>query len=468
MWFPEIKKGEGPIYLAICDALERDIAEGRLKPSDRLPAQRDLAYRINVTVGTVARAYTEAANRGLIVGEVGRGSFVNDFDSHRDDVTRLLVPESPYPEILDLGLNLSAIGEAEDLLRSTLRDLARSGSLETLLVYQPSAGTLAHRAVAAQWLAKSGIKSHPDNIVITNGGQHGLLLSIMALVAHGDTIATEPLTYPGARAIAHQLGINLAPIHADKGGIDPAALRELCVTRRPKALYCMPVLQNPTTVTLSEERMREIAAIAEEFDLYIIEDDVYGFLAEDRTPPFAAILPDRTIYLTSASKSMAPGLRIGFLAVPPKLRRSIQDVTTMSNWMSAPLMAEIVTNWISGGFADKLVTWHRRQAHERQELAKEILGPLLQPASTSCYHLWLNLPEPWRMDSFSAAALREGVRVITADAFSVRRDQAPHAVRLCLGAAHSLPQIKTGLERLVGLLSSKPRPQMDLQAISYL
>jgi DNA-binding transcriptional MocR family regulator len=468
VWSPEIKKGDGPIYLAICDALERDIAEGRLKPSDRLPAQRDLAYKINVTVGTVARAYTEAASRGLIVGEVGRGTFINDFDSHREDVTRLLVPENPYPEVLDLGLNLSAIGESEDLLRATLRDISRSGSLDSLLVYQPSAGMISHRAIAAQWFGKIGVKSHPENIVITNGGQHGLLLSIMALTSHGDTIVTEPLTYPGARAIAHQLGINLTPVHSDKYGIDPAALRELCATRRPKALYCMPVLQNPTTVTMSGERMQEIAAIAEEFDLYIIEDDVYGFLAEQRSPPFAAFIPERTIYLTSASKSMAPGLRIGFLAVPPRLRRSVQEVTTMSNWMSAPLMAEIVVNWISDGYADRLVAWHRRQAFERQQLAHQILGSFIQPASTSCYHLWLPLPEPWRMDSFSAAALREGVRVITADAFSVRRDHAPHAVRLCLGAAHSLPQIRTGLERLVGLLGSKPRPQMDLQAISYL
>lgn len=468
MWSPEIKKGNGPIYLAICDALERDIAEGRLRPSDRLPAQRDLAYRINVTVGTVARAYTEAASRGLIVGEVGRGSFVNDFDSHREDVTRLLVPENPYPEILDLGLNLSAIGEAEDFLRSTLRDMSRSGSLDPLLVYQPSAGILSHRAIAAQWLAKTGIKAHADNVVITNGGQHGLLLSIMALTTHGDTIVTESLTYPGARAIAHQLGINLSPVHTDKNGIDPAALRELCATRKPRALYCMPVLQNPTTITMSESRMQEIAAIVEEFDLYVIEDDVYGFLAEHRSPPFAALIPERTIYLTSASKSMAPGLRIGFLAVPPKLRRSVQEVTTMSNWMSAPLMAEVVTNWISNGYADKLIAWHRRQAFERQELAHTILGSFIQPASTSCYHLWLHLPEPWRMDSFSAAALREGVRVITADAFSLRRDHAPHAVRLCLGAAHSLPQIKSGLERLVNLLGSRPRPQMDLQAISHL
>lgn len=466
-WKPEIRKGTGPIYVAICDALERGIAEGQLLPGEKLPPHRDLAYRLGVTVGTIARAYTEAAVRGLVVGEVGRGTFINDFDNHRDDITRLVVPEKPQPEVIDLGLNLSAIGEADEILRSTLKDLSRSGSLDALLTYQPSAGMISHRAIASQWLEGIGIRAHPDNVIICNGGQHGLLISMMALAGHGESIATEQLTYPGARAIAHQLGINLAAVQMDEEGMNPAALRELCETKRPKALYCMPVLQNPTTITMSEQRMREIAAIVEEYGLWIIEDDVYGFLAENRPRPFASLIPERTIYLTSASKSMAPGLRIGFLVVPAKLSRSVQEIVTMSNWMSPPFMAAIVTNWMANGYADKLIAWHRNQAHERQQVAHRILGPYAEHASTSCYHLWLQLPEPWRMDSFSATALREGVRVITADAFAVKRDHAPHAVRLCLGAAHSLPQIALGLNRLMSLLNSQPKPHMDLQSIGY-
>jgi DNA-binding transcriptional MocR family regulator len=467
-WNPEVKKGAGPIYSAICDALELDIARGRLRPTDKLPPQRDLAYRLGVTVGTVARAYAEAETRGLVVGEVGRGTFVNDFDNRREDVTQLTVPEMAQAEVIDLGLNLSAVGEAEDMLRASLREFGRSGQVEMFLNYQPSAGVVSHRAIAAQWLEGAHLRANPDNIVITNGGQHGLLLSIMALAGHGDTIATEAVTYPGIRAIAHQLGINLHPLPMDAEGLEPAALRELCATRKPKALYCMPVLQNPTTITMSEGRMSEIASIADQYGLWIIEDDVYGFLEEKRPVPLASRVPDRTIYLTSASKSMAPGLRIGFLVVPPALTRTVKEVVTMNNWMTSPLMSAIATNWIANGNADQLIRWHRTQARDRQNLAHAILGSYAEQTSTSCYHLWLQLPEPWRMDSFSAAALREGVRVITADAFSVKRDHAPHAIRLCLGAAHSLPEIQLGLERLIGLLGSRPRPHMDLQTIGYM
>ncbi|MBL8580659.1 MAG: PLP-dependent aminotransferase family protein [Rhizobiaceae bacterium] len=466
-WTPELRKGDGPLYVTICEALERDISEGRLKPSEKLPPHRELAFALGVTVGTVARAYAEAASRGLVIGEIGRGTFVNDFDDHREDVTRLLVSDAKPAELIDLGLNLSAVGEAEKFLRATLKDLARSSAVTAFLSYQPSMGMMTQRAVFAQWLERLGLRKRADGIVICNGGQHGLLMSTMAVAGHGDTIVTDALTYPGIRAIAHQLGIHLAGAAGDQEGMDPDALNELCLSRRPRALYCMPVLQNPTTTTMSERRIREIGAVAERHGLWIIEDDVYGFLARNRPPPFASLFPDRTIYLSSVSKSMAPGLRVGFLAVPPALIATVREVVTMSNWMTAPLMAEVAATWINNGYADHLVSWHRQQAEDRQRIAREILGPHAQLSATTSYHLWMQLPEHWRMDSFSAAALREGVRVITADAFAVKRDHAPHAVRLCLGAAHSLPEIALGLNRLVGLLASRPRPNMDLKSIGY-
>ncbi len=462
-WVPELKKGNRPIYLAIGDAIERDICQGLLKPGSRLPPHRELAYTLRVTVGTIARAYSEATSRGLIVGEVGRGTFVNDFGNRKDDTTRLVVQEDFSSKIIDLGLNLSAVGEAEDVLRVTLRDMSRLNSVASFLKYQPGAGLTSHRLIASQWLEKFGVRSHPDNIVVCNGGQHGLWLCMMAAAVYGDTIATDALTYPGVKAIAHQLGMHLSPVHMDKNGLDPDALRELCETRHPKALYCMPVLQNPTTITMTEDRVRKIAAIAEKYGLWIIEDDVYGFLAGARPSPLAALLPQQTIYLTSASKSMAPGLRVGFIATPPRLSRTIQELSVITGWMSPPLMAEIVTSWIATGQADKLIQWHRHQASVRQRLAHSILGHFTENASISCYHLWMHLPEPWRMDSFSAAALGMGVRVITADAFAVKRDHAPHAIRLCLGAAHTMQQIGSALEKLKQLAESKPRPRMDLQ-----
>ncbi|MGE0008997.1 MAG: PLP-dependent aminotransferase family protein [Parvibaculaceae bacterium] len=466
-WQPQIRNRQGPLYAAIREAIAQDVVSGRLKPGQKLPPHRDLAFKLGVTIGTVARAYAEATERGLVVGEVGRGTFVVDYGSQRAETTQLVVEESNGKgEIIDLGLNLSAIGEGEAMLRDSLDEIRDRATCGELLRYQPAAGMHTHRKAAAEWLARLGLDAEPGSMVICNGGQHAVFLSFMAVARHGETIVTELLTYPGAKAAAHQLGINLAGVVMDEEGIQPDALRELCRIRRPKALYLMPVLQNPTTITTSERRLAEIAEIAREFDLWVIEDDVYGFLALSRPKPIAALIPERSIYLTSASKSMAPGLRVGFIRAPETMMHALQDFGCMTNWMTPPLLAEIVSMWIVDGKADRLVAWHRKQALERQEIAHRWLGEHARKTSASSYHLWLSLPEAWRMDSFATSALREGVRVITADAFAVKRDHAPHAVRLCLGAAFSLGQIEAAMRKLVGIIDSPPRPRMNLEMIA--
>jgi DNA-binding transcriptional MocR family regulator len=460
-WLPIVRKGNGPIYMSIADEMASDIASGRLAPGAKLPPHRDLAYSLGVTVGTVARAYGEATRRGLVIGEVGRGTFVTDFSDSRAETTQLVVEEANTLEIIDFGLNLSAVGESEQMLRDTLRDLSRQNALGELLKYQPAIGMHEHRLQARRWLERLELFPDPDCITICNGGQHGLLLSLMATAGHGDLIATEHLTYPGVKAIAHQLGLQLVGVAMDKEGIDPASLREVCETRKPKALYCMPVLQNPTTATMSEERVLQIAAIARDYGLWVIEDDVYGFLTDRRPNPIACHLPDRTLYVSSASKSMAPGLRIGYVVAPVRLARTLSELSCMANWMSPPLLSEITAVWVRDGQAEQLVKWHREQARSRQEVVHNILGEYVDPNTPDCYHLWVHLPEQWRMDSFASAALKQGIRLITADAFAVKRDHAPHAVRLCLGAALSLPQIELAALKIRELLNTRIRPRMD-------
>lgn len=463
----DVKSRQVPLYAAICDAIARDVAAGRLKPGQKLPPHRNLAFKLGVTVGTVARAYTQAIKQGLIVGEVGRGTFVTDLQSQEAETGRLVIEEMrKSAELIDLGLNLSAVGNTENMLRDTLDEIRRRTTFDDLLRYQPAAGMLSHREAASFWLSRFGLNADPNLVAICNGGQHAVFLSLMAVARHGDTIVTERLTYPGVKTAAHQLGINLAGVAIDEEGLQPDALRELCRTRRPKAIYFMPVLQNPTTITMSERRLGELADIAREHNLWVIEDDVYGFLADKRPMPIASLIPERTVYLTSVSKSMAPGLRVGFLHAPEGMLRHLQELACMTNWMTPPLLAEVVSRWIMDGKAEQLVSWHRRQAEKRQEIAHRWLGDYAGKTGASSYHLWLTLPEQWRMDCFAAAALREGVRVMTADAFTVKRDHAPHAIRLCLGAAFSVAQIEMAVRKLAALLDQTPRPHMNLEMLA--
>lgn len=465
-WSPRIESFSGPKYLAICDALEHDIEAGNLKPSQRLPPHRDLAYKLGVTTGTIARAYAEAAKRGLVIGEVGRGTYINDQDNDRQRTSQLVVNDSGSSEFMDLGLNLAAATRTERVLRDTLAEIANSKGMEALLSYQPANGLRRHREAVVSWLHRSKLNTHHDNVMICNGAQHGILLSVMALLKPGEKMAVETLTYPGVKAVAHQLGVNLVGLPMDEFGLVPEALREACKQKSVSVLYCIPVLHNPTTVTMPQQRVNEIAAIAEEFGLWVIEDDVYGFLSDSRPLPIAEVLPDRTIYVSSASKSMAPGLRSGFLVVPKPLQHIFNAVATTSNWMASPLSTEVFVRWMCTGYADKLIDLHRREAAERQQVAREALGPFSQNAPDISYHLWLNLPEQWRMDIFARTALDAGIRVLTADTFSVRSDFCPHAVRLCLGPAYTVPDIRSAVNLLAGILKSVPQPRMDLSILA--
>lgn len=463
IWAPTFDRSKKPIYLAIADAIDRDVRGGSLRPGARLPPHRGLAYRLGVTPGTIGRAYVEAERRGLVVGEVGRGTYVLDPIRLNPSVHRLEVPERRPADIIDLGLNLSAVGESEKLLRATLREIAHKNELSSLLEYQPAGGTHDHRAAGAAWMARAGAPAEPERTIVCNGGQHGLMVSLMALTGAGDAVVTEVLTYPGMKALAHQFNLHLAGVPLDAEGLRPDALEEACRARTPKVIYCMPSLHNPTTLSMSEARRREVVRIARKHNLFIIEDDVYGFLANSPATPLAALAPERTIYISSASKSMAPGLRVGYLLVPPSLIDTVTSVARMSDWMTAPLMAEIARRWINAGSADDLVRWHRSQARSRQDIAHRLLATAGAPGQpVESYHYWLPLPDHWRMDGFAAEALRQGVRVTTGDVFAVRRDWPLHAVRLCLGAAHRKETIARALGTLADILRQSRRPDANL------
>src|SRR5437762_14239985 len=155
IWRPDLRRRSGPRYAAIAEALAEDAAEGRLRPGVRLPTHRDLAGTLGVTVGTVTRAYAEAARRGLVSGEVGRGTFVRAVAG-----PALSAPPPDGRALIDLSANLPPAGaegvEAATLSR-TLAALARRRDLARLLAYPPEGGLPSHRAAGAEWVGRAGL-----------------------------------------------------------------------------------------------------------------------------------------------------------------------------------------------------------------------------------------------------------------------------------------------------------------------
>jgi DNA-binding transcriptional MocR family regulator len=465
-WHPHIDDRAGPRYIAIADALASDIAGGVLHPGDRLPTHRDLARRLGVNVGTVTRAYGEAERRGLTGGQVGRGTFVRPRPPVPiPRVDRAFRTESRIPgEIIDLTLNSPVSGPQAQYLAATLSELTASGDLAAALSYQPAAGSPAHRAAGAEWLSRLGLEATPDQVVVSAGGQNALIaaLAALTLTEPGDTILCESLTFPGVKAAASLLRLKFQGVLMDEQGILPESLELACWSSGARVLYCMPTLQNPTASLMSVERRGAVLEIAERYDLSIIEDDVCGLLHPDAPPPLAALAPSRCFYLTSLSKALAPGLRVGYLLVPEAKAEQVASAVRATTWMAAPLMAEIAARWIGDGTADRLLEWQRRQAEERRELAIECLDGYPMVSQICGLHAWLRLPDPWRADEFSDEARAQGVAVATADVFAAGRSNAPQAVRLGLGAAGNPANLRAGLLVLATLLGTQREPRLPI------
>lgn len=449
----EMVQGEGPLYRSIADALARAIESGGARPGGRLPTQRALADRLGVTVGTVTRAYAEAERRGLVRGEVGRGTFIRSdtrFEPPPD--TRFVLHDFPSRDI-DLSVNTTPPLGATRAMAETLQHLGRDAATDDFLRYQAMGGHPAHRRAGAAWLARSGVSVPPELVIVTCGAQNALAVTLTTLCRPGDHILAEAITYPGIRPLAEIGALRLSGVAIDDQGVVPDALDAACRAHRPRLLYCLPTLHNPTGAVMSEERRRRIVDIARRHDLMLVEDDIYGLLHDATPTPLAALAPERTIFLTSTSKVMCAGLRIGFLAAPADWIDRVTVTMRAQCWMAAPLMAEVVRRWIENGTADALVDEKRREGMMRQEIGAAILGAYDPTGPRTGYCRWLRLPPGWRSNAFAVAARRQGVVVTEGAPFAADDTERPAAVRLCLGTTDDVETLRTGLRRIEDMLA---------------
>jgi DNA-binding transcriptional MocR family regulator len=455
IWSPQLHDSAGPRYRAIADALAADIAAGRVAPGTRLPTHRELADQLGVTVGTVTRAYAEAARRGLVSGEVGRGTFT------RKPLPGAMRrnPLAAASGLIDLSMNTPPppIGVDEDrVLARTLQSLSERDELASLLLYPLEGGNPEHREAGAEFMRRSGVPATAERTLVSSGSQHAMTAVFSALARPGDVVLTEQLTYQGMKALANLLHLRLQGLAVDEQGIKPAAFTAAC-RAGAKFLYCVPTLHNPTAVIMPPARRAQLAKIAAAHDVLIVEDDVYGLLLPEPVRTITSFAPDTSIYLTGTAKVMAAGLRVGFMLAPralvPKLAAAIRTTT----WMAAPLMVEIAASWIEDGTADALLQGRRAEAAARQQVARRLLGKHFTPSAQNAFHLWLQLPPGWQSDAFAEAARRRGAAVTARSTFLVGAPPAGlDAVRVSLGAPHARGEVERGCEILADLLSQPP------------
>lgn len=446
-WTPKLRSQDGPIYLAIADAIAADIASGQLASGSRLPTQRRLAEDLDIDFTTVSRAYAEAQARGLIEGRVGQGTFVK--------ARRMAASRVQPSGLVDMSMNLPPRFHNSSLTRSmwdAVRDLEDQG-LDLLMRYQEPGGIIDDRMIATSWLARRLGDVTPDRVLVTAGAQGAIHAVLSVLTEPGDMVCAEQLTYPGFRSVASHLRLKIAPLEMDEYGLRPEAFERVCQKMKPKALYCMPTLHNPTTRTMPFVRRRELVELARAHDVPVIEDDAYGALATNAPAPLAALAPDIVYHVASLSKCLSPALRVAYVAVPDGRTLRVANAIRASASIVSPLTSATASRWIETGLADTVRDEIIRETAERLEVFNATL-PIDAETSPGCFHVWLSVPEPWTRGELVSRLRSIGVGVVASDAFAVTG--APEVIRIGLGVPATAEELKRSLSVLADLLSQQP------------
>ena len=454
-WSPRALRADTPIYLALADRIAEDVATGRLAAGARMPTHRELAQRLGIDLTTVTRGYSEARRRGLLVGRVGRGTFVR-----RDIQDAAAKPFGIAAPATDLSQNLPPQLEPDlpaQALAATLAELSASAASGSLLHYHDNAGMEVHREALAAWLSHRIPDVSPTNLVVTNGAQHAISVLLSTLASSGDTVLTEELTYPAFRSAADHLGLRVRGVEMDEDGMTVDAFRRACKSGA-RLVYATPTLHNPTTVSTSMRRRAALARVAREFGIAIVEDDVYGMLVDEAPAPIATHAPELTYFVSSMSKAVAGGLRIGYVLCPTtEDAERIASGVRVTTWMAPPLMAHIASSWVRSNTAREILKANRAEAARRQAVAGRVLSSFRWRAERFSYHGWLELPNGWTTSEFVTQARRAGVVVTPGDAFAVSGRCDPPGVRLSVTAPPDRDALADALGRLARLLELGPR-----------
>ncbi|WP_115668198.1 PLP-dependent aminotransferase family protein [Klebsiella pneumoniae] len=417
-------------YKAVVDRYAQAIRSGQLPAGSRLPTHRTLAAGERLSLATATRAYRELEEMGLVSGETGRGTFVRDLSlppGHGVD------QQVVAADVVDLNFNYPSLPDQGDALREALRQLAMAGDIDSHLRYQPHAGRLAERDIIARHLTCQHFAPDAENVLIVNGAQHGLAVTVMGLLRPGDVVAVDALTYSGFKALAALYHLELAAIPCRPEGPDLQALQTLCQQRRGRAGYTMPTLHNPLGWVLNTGQRQALADLARQHDLLIIEDAAYARLVSRPPPPVVSYAPERTVYVTGFSKNIATGLRVGVVISPPRYRPEIERAIRATTWNTPTLISSLICAWIEDGTVARFETQKRQDARQRQQVAREVLCGLPVVSHPDSYFVWLPLGEESRADRLANALMERRISVSTAEPFCVSAT-IPQALRIALGS----------------------------------
>jgi DNA-binding transcriptional MocR family regulator len=303
----------------------------------------------------------------------------------------------------------------------------------------------------------------PDRLLFTAGAQHALAIAFSIACGAGGCLFTEAVTYPGALVLARHNGLVITPIALDREGMRPemldAALASADHGGRRRTVYVTPMLHNPTTATMGLPRRRDIVSICRKHDVLLIEDDVYSLFSPPSLPALAELAPERTLYVNGLSKTLSPGLRLGFLVAPPTLVDAACAGLQATSSMACPLSCVIMERWMVDGTASSISTSIRIEAKQRAALATAALPGLVAPANNGSLHGWLPMT-PTDAERFASRAGLAGVTVTPPSTVMVDSTTGLSGIRICFGGPKR-SDLSRALAILRRLLDREPNGGAD-------
>jgi DNA-binding transcriptional MocR family regulator len=448
-WKPTIKNSNKALYQELATQLEQDIKNGILKPGTMLPPQRELADYLDINLSTVTRAFKLCIQKGLICGATGRGTFVSS-----DVTNNTILLNSKSNKLIEMGAIMPS-REQNDYVLEAIQKLLKEPEAYNILQYDLVEDNVMQKNAAAQWIQYANYDVNPDNILFAAGGQNAIAGILASLFQCGDKIGTSSVIDPGVKTVANMLGIQLVPIPDEEGELSTDALRQICKKEGLKGIYIISDYHNPTTHTLTTQTRKKIAEIGKEFDLIIIEDAINSLLKENPLPPIALYAPENTIYISSVSKTLSPGLRIAFVAAADKYYKTLSIGLYNLNIMVSPILIETTVRLINSKSAEEILNKRREHTRKRNQIVNKVLEAYTILGDELCNFRWLMLPEGFTGKTFELCARNAGVQIYSAERFVVGNSKIPSAVRIAVTATTSEEEFEKGINILKDILESK-------------
>mgnify|MGYP003471927461 CR=1 FL=1 len=479
MRIPLDRQSSVPLYQQIKTYLRQGILSGSLAPDTRLPASRQLAQDLGVNRITVENAYAELEAEGLVFSKLGSGTYVLPPDSLSslspnnpgdswplwqqsiqsktirsslsDD--RLQATRHPHPISFASGIGDANLFPAEDF-RKVLQTVMRRDGIAAL-DYGEHNGHAPLRESIAHILASQGIQTRPENILITAGSQQALSLVAQLLLKPGDVILVESPTYSGALDLFRALDFKVVGIPVDGQGMQVEELEKLLQQHHPKLIYTIPNFHNPTGTCLTGPRRRQLLVLADRYNVPILEDDFVGDLRyEGRTQPALKALDPggRVIYVSTFSKMLMPGLRVGFLAAEGPIYDCLVNFKRVNDLATSTLVQRALEAYVTVG---------RYQAHLRRSCQifrrrRDVMLSAIQrylPAGVRFdppqggLFIWLQLPKNLDSEKLLPLAWEEGLDFAPGNGFFPDGMNSTGWLRLNF-VAQAPDQINEGIKRL--------------------